>query len=506
VNSDHFRQTLAGVLAGALLMAALPGVAATVGDAFALGTLNRIDAKTTLKGDPRGAMLQVQSTGNAGAILVRAGKNALKVRVGAGESPIHVNPSAGTAKNLSADELDGMDSTAFLGATDKARDSDELDGKDSTELVPAASCDPGTSFAGFDRSGVVCRLPSFHRQTVTTTGNTGLFTSIALDSAGHPVVAYRDSTAGTLVLAHCNDPRCVGDDESIEVVHTYPFEETSLALNGMGNPVISYGDASLVLTICGDPDCASAAAKIQVIVDDDGGQYSSLALDAAGNPVVSYKAGGGLRVARCGHFTCFNFQGGPTVEIVDPAAGDDTSIVLDAAGNPVIAYYDPINTALKLAHCNDPKCAGGDESIVVVDDTGGAGAFPSLTLDALGNPVISYEGDSTALNLVHCNDPNCAGGDESIEVVDNTGIVGAYTSLVLDVLGNPVISYYDSTNTALKLAHCNDPDCAGGDETIQTVDNTASVGTFNSMVLDEAGNPVIGYYDASGDDLRVASV
>ena len=113
---DHlaFRHALAGLVAGALLMVAFPAVAASVGDALALGEVNKIDARTTLKGDPKGAMLQVYSTGKARAILARADRNALKVTVDAGQSPITVNGSAGTAKNLSADELDGMDSTEFL--------------------------------------------------------------------------------------------------------------------------------------------------------------------------------------------------------------------------------------------------------------------------------------------------------------------------------------------------------------------------------------------------------
>jgi hypothetical protein len=112
---DHsaFRHALAGVVAGALLMAAFPAVAASVGDALALGTVNKVDARTTLKGDASGATLQVQSTGTASAILAKADRNAVRVTVDAGKSPITVNRSAGTARNLSADQLDGMDSTAF---------------------------------------------------------------------------------------------------------------------------------------------------------------------------------------------------------------------------------------------------------------------------------------------------------------------------------------------------------------------------------------------------------
>jgi hypothetical protein len=58
-----------------------------------------------------------------------------------------------------------------------------------------------------------------------------------------------------------------------------------------------------------------------------------------------------------------------------------------------------------------------------------------------------------------------------ISVVDSGMNVGHETSLALDANGYPVISYYDDTNGDLKLAHCNDPNCAPGGDSIQTVDS-----------------------------------
>jgi hypothetical protein len=129
-----FVAAMAGVVAGVLVVAMLPAVAAVVGDPLGLGEVNSIDERTDLKGAAKGANLQIKNTGNARALSAKADKipllakatsgpvaisakasrNAIKIKVGDGQAPIKVNAIAGTATNLSADLLDGLDSTAFL--------------------------------------------------------------------------------------------------------------------------------------------------------------------------------------------------------------------------------------------------------------------------------------------------------------------------------------------------------------------------------------------------------
>src|SRR5678815_4867231 len=110
-------------------------------------------------------------------------------------------------------------------------------------------------------------------------------------------------------------------------------------------------------------------------------------------------------------------------------AGNYASVELDANGYPVVSYYDDTNRDLKLAHCNDAYCAGNDESIQTVDSTDNVGYDISLSLDASGFPVISYyDWTNGVLKLAHCNDANCAGNNESLQIVDSAGDVGGYTS------------------------------------------------------------------------------
>jgi hypothetical protein len=187
-------------------------------------------------------------------------------------------------------------------------------------------------------------------------------------------------------------------------------------------------------------------------------------------------------------------------------SGQFPSMVLDTAGNPVISHYDGTNHWLLLTHCNDPACGGGGDVTNVVDNTGNEGQYSSLALDASGNPVISYYDASAGdLRLAHCNDPSCAGGDEAINTVALTAHDdGEFSSLALDAGGNPVISYYDTVDTTLRLVHCSNANCSGA-QTIQTPDPSPSdIGEYTSLALDGNGLPIISYFDATSHGIKLA--
>ena len=228
----------------------------------------------------------------------------------------------------------------------------------------------------------------------------------------------------------------------------------------------------------------------------DNGQYSSMKLDGNDNPVISHFSGSELRLTHCADPGCI----GSVTNTVDTLFGSYSSLQLDSEGFPVISYYDN-SGVLKLAHCNDSDCAGGDEAINTVD--GGpndVGQFSSLAMDGDGLPVISYyDATDGKLKLAHCTDADCAGATTgAVDTGDGSDDVGQFSSLGVNEF--PIIGYYNATAQEAKVVFCGDADCTSI-SSVALVDNDA--GTDLAMTLDDEGNPVLAYL-VSGGTLRVA--
>ena len=339
-----------------------------------------------------------------------------------------------------------------------------------------------------------------------TFGDVGVFPSLALDASGNPVVSYFDHSNGGLKVLHCGNANCTAGNSVArpDTADYFGFGGTSLALDGSGNPVVSYyDDLNLDLKVlhCGDANCTSGNSFTSPDTAGDVGLFPSLALDASGNPVVSYADGtnGDLKVLHCNDPNCSG--GDESITALDTIGNvkfQSSSLALDGSGNPVVSYYDGTNRDLKVLHCGDANCTSGN-SITSPDTAGDVGRFPSLALDASDNPVVSYVAFANGdLKVLHCNDPNCSGGDESITAPDRLGEVEGYTSVALDGAGNPVVSYYDCgqldvdlvtcTTGDLKVLHCKDPDCTG-DGSVPTPDATPDVPTSNNTPTDTPAPP-----------------
>ncbi len=332
--------------------------------------------------------------------------------------------------------------------------------------------------------------------------NAGFSTSIAIGADDLPIITHWDAGDGPapqgIWVTHCNDLTCSQATHTGVTIGIDP----AIAIGADGLPVISYHLVnSLTVKHCNDVACTGSTTET---VDDPGnnvGLNSSIAIGADGLPVISYldHTAKTLVVAHCDDVAC---AAATITTVDDPANGNSvgghTSIAIGADALPIISYFDETASALKVAHCSNTACTAATVNTVDENSLGST----SIAIGADGLPIISHRGPVPALQVVHCNDVACAGANETITTVDAAGNVGSDSSITIGVDGLPVISYYDFTAFALKVAHCNDAACAGA-ATTRVDDPANNVGQDTSIAIGADGVPVISYHDVTAGDLKV---
>lgn len=299
-----------------------------------------------------------------------------------------------------------------------------------------------------------------------------LCVSLAVAPDGFPVIAYYDATLTALKVAKCNDHACAGGDETRTVVDNSASVGMgcSLAIGNDGLPIIAYHDdtaGALKVAKCNDPACSGGDETLSTVDDpaDDVGASTSLAIGNDGLPVIAHRdrTAEALLFVKCNDAACA--PGGETYRTIEDSAnnvGSYLSLVVGADGFPVIAYLDASAGDIRVAKCADATCASPTIS-VAYDFAAASTSFHglSLTVGNDGLPLFALQpGVNRRLVAVKCNDPACAGGDESVNVVDEpANLVGYHPAVTIGADGNPVVSYGDITAGALKLAKCNNPSC-----------------------------------------------
>lgn len=393
----------------------------------------------------------------------------------------------------------------FINANEQASDAAQLGGRDPGEFGLGAYCD---SLAVPESYGP-CIAPSIVAADDGGGNDVGRNTSVAIGADGLPIISYQDVTAFSLKVAHCEDPSCTTltattvDDPAQRVGF-----DTSLAIGTDGLPVISHYDVdqdALKVAHCDDLACTSASSNV---VDDppanDVGITSSIAIGADGHPVVAYhdRTARSLKVARCDDVPC----SAVTPQTVDDPPGGNTvgeysAVAVGADGLPIVSYYDETALNLKVAHCDDAACTGA--TITTVDDhPNDLGWYTSIAIGADGLPVISYYDDTVgALKVARCENTACTAA--TVNTVDD--VPGKDTAIAIGADGLPVIAYRDDSSVrSLKMARCGDPACANAETT--TVDDHPSnlLGYFASLAIGVDGRPVIAYNDTTANVLKVA--
>ncbi len=264
---------------------------------------------------------------------------------------------------------------------------------------------------------------------------------------------------------------------------------------GLFGSLIGFGILLILLNAA-----RSAGAAATVDSAGDVGRYTSITLGADGLGLISYYdvSNGDLKVLHCGNAACSSGNLSTTLDSMGDV-GWYTSITIGADGLGLISYYDVTNGDLKVLHCSNAACSSG--TVTTVDSAGDVGRYTSVTLGADGLGLISYSDITNAdLKVLHCGNAACNSGNLST-TVDSAGTVGYNTSITIGADGLGLISYYDFTNSDLKVLHCGNATCNSGNLST-TVDSAGDVSAFTSIALGADGRGLIGYYDANNVDLK----
>lgn len=333
--------------------------------------------------------------------------------------------------------------------------------------------------------------------TVDRSGRVGANgNSLALDSEGQPQVAYYDAGYGR--------PRYAKKQASgawTAGVLAGEFNAgygTSLAVDSQGHPHMTYSNSAQQLRYAHQegatwqidtvatatwPDAEDGRSSI--VLDPSSGQ-PRIAFTKFPTPLLNYAA----------------YTSTWSISATTGGQGIEPSLALDAGSRPHIACYDSSLGALMHVFCVAPpgmRCTWSSETVISPFQWMNP---PSIAFGPSGaQPAIAYY-DSANGDLIFTGRVTI--GPNSFwfpSTVDSVGDVGRYPSLAFDQLGQPHISYYDSTNGDLKRAWR-----VGPTWSTQVVDSEGDVGRYSSLRIDPCGFPQVSYYDSTNQALKYATL
>jgi hypothetical protein len=326
----------------------------------------------------------------------------------------------------------------------------------------------------------------FVAETVDSTGDVGIQTSIAIDRFGFPHIGYVSSPP-SVGLKYA---RKLAAGWSVETASNdvSPTSATSIALDANDNPsmVTGINEALYVFKMGSD-----------WTVETIGGfatWFVTMALDNNDVPRVLYNwsvykewYSRVTYAMRTGTDTWLenDIGSGPFIP-----SSPDYALALDSDNYRHVACVQTIGDTLQYWH------TGGGTSIFRKFTRS---SHCDIALDVLDRPHIAYYDYEQADLILLVRD----GLTWTTTTVDQSGDVGRHCAVAVADDGSCHISYYDADNGDLKFATRTGP---AGAWDIQVVDDAGYVGQWTSIAVDDEGRPHIAYYDASNGDLKYATL
>lgn len=351
---------------------------------------------------------------------------------------------------------------------------------------------------------------SWSNETIDSVGDVGMYSAIAIDNTSNIHISYFDDSNDHLKYAHGTP----GSWAFETVDNNTSGKYTSIAIDADNNVQISYHawfietiDAGLgtgkYTAYLKHASGSSGNWGIENIIsseeDPDAGKYSSIAVSGSGltqQIYISYL--GNLATLTVADYAIhapnlvadWRQQTVETREVI----GTHTAIALDSNDKAHIGYVHESDSDLKYA-----SNSSGAWQTEVIDDVVHQIASTSITVDTSGQAHITYYGhgdwqvgSAEVLNYAKHYADNSNPLDPkswSIDTLDNSTTVGRHSSLVLDDNDYAHIAYRDEDNGDL-LYTTNAP--AGNWSTV-TIDNSNYAGKYPAIALDSNGNVHVSY-------------
>ncbi len=343
-------------------------------------------------------------------------------------------------------------------------------------------------------------LPTVPAYQIATASNVGLNTSLAISSAGFPHMSYLNETKGWLKHAEWTG-LAWGTDVITNTASLGTFN--SIDTIYVNTPKVAYYDVPhgdlLVATRTG-------STWVDDLVDqyDDVGSYVSLKIDTNNVPHLSYVNATWdlLNYAKWNVATSDWMT--TTVDYFD--VGGNTSIAVDGYsffGNlkPGISYFDFTQEQIRYAYQTNFE-AWQNMSIATIGDPTDQEPilepYSSIDYDSNNYPHVAFY-DETLGDLRYAYQDSGGWHYVTIDGFHDPNLldVGRWVDLVIDNADNSHICYYDAKDQDLRYAYWD-----GGAWDIDIVDYLGDVGMYCSIDVNSAGIPGISYYDGSNADLK----
>ncbi len=302
--------------------------------------------------------------------------------------------------------------------------------------------------------------------------------------------------------------------------------ETSTAVDSKGNPWIAYSETTnfdlRVATYVGSGgNCGTASAWRCLTVDststtgdkvaigisptDDSAWIAYHSTTSTNLHVAHYVASGGTGCSDTA-WTC------TTIDQTAAEANSQMGIAFSGGGAPWISYYDSTGHDLRIAQyviSGGSGCTSTAWTCVSVDTTNDVGQYSAIAFSATGKPWVSYfDVTNTTLRVaqyVGTGGTGCAIG--VTWTCQNVDPGGSYSSIAFDPSGNAWVSYYSTASGILKYAQyvgASGSGCTSSAWTCGTADNNSNTGQYTSIAFDPAGHAWISEWATVAQTLKLA--